>query len=199
MSFKYLLFAFASMILFTEITAQNQVLKPGFDATEFLDLLQVSETTHKDSILPGTTKGLTLKHELLYRSPEMGLKNRWEYWHREDGIGVISIRGTVAHPTSWMANFYAAQIPATGTLQLNDSTSFPYKLSNDDKAAVHVGWTVGLANLGPDMVKVISRMNQEKNTTQFIIMGHSQGGALAFLVTSYLHYLAESARLPTRA
>jgi Lipase (class 3) len=196
MSFKNLLFAFTLLLLTSEITAQNQALKPGFDPIEFLDLLQVIETTHKDSIQAGTVKGLTLKHELLYRSPEMGLKNRWEFWLREDGIGVICIRGTVQHASSWMENFYAAQIPATGNLQINDSTNFKYKLSNDEKAAVHVGWTLGLAHLGPDIKKMITVMNQEKNTTRFIIMGHSQGGALAFLVTSYLHYLSQSNELP---
>ncbi len=158
MTFKNFLFAFASMILCTEIMAQNQVLKPGFDATEYLDLLQVSETTHKDSILTGTTKGSDLKHELIYRSPEMGLKNRWEFWMREDGIGVISIRGTVQHASSWMENFYAAQIPATGNLQINDSTNFKYKLSNDDKAPYMWAGLLGLAHLGPDITKYHQRI-----------------------------------------
>jgi Lipase (class 3) len=184
-------------IFFTQLlSAQTQHLKPGFDPGEYLDLLQVCETTHKDSIQPGNTRGSTLKYELLYRSSEMGLKNRWEFWQREDGVGVISIRGTVQHANSWMENFYAAQIPATGSLQINDSTHFKYKLSNDDKASVHVGWTLGLAHLGPDIMRVIKDFNKLNNTTQFIIMGHSQGGALAFLVTSYLHYQKETGQIP---
>jgi Lipase (class 3) len=189
---------FAIVILFftSVLNAQTQNLKPGFDPGEYLDLLQVCETTHKDSILPGIIKGTTLKYELKYRSPEMGLKNRWEFWLREDGVGVISIRGTIQQASSWMENFYAAQIPATGSLQINDSTNFSYKLSNDNKASVHVGWTLGLAHLGPDITRVIKGINKDKNTNQFIIMGHSQGGALAFLVTSYLHYLLESGGLP---
>jgi hypothetical protein len=178
------------------LTAQSQNLKPGFDAGEYLDLLQVSETTHKDSIMAGTMVGSKLKYELKYRSQEMGLKNRWEFWFREDGVGVISIRGTVQHASSWMENFYAAQIPATGNLQINDSTNFTYKLANDTKASVHVGWTLGLAHTAPDITNTIRDINKEKNTNQFIIMGHSQGGALAFLLTSYLHYLTVSGELP---
>ena len=187
---------FLSTLLFITVSLSAQKLKPGFDPIEYLDLLQVSEATHKDSMLPGVVKGTGLKHELIYRSPEVGLKNRWEYWQREDGIGVISIRGTVQHASSWMENFYAAQVPATGTLQINDSTIFKYKLSNDEKASVHAGWTLGLAFLGPDITSMITRMYNEKGINQFIIMGHSQGGALAFLVTSYLHYLEGSNGLP---
>ncbi len=190
------IFAIVFLILIQTLPAQSQQLKPGFDPGEYLDLLQVCETTHKDSIVPGKTSGSILQYELIYRSPEMGLKNRWEYWLREDGIGVISIRGTVQHPTSWMENFYAAQVAATGSLQLNDSTVFNYQLAKDTRASVHVGWTIGLAYLGPDIKRVITQMKEEKNTYQFIIMGHSQGGALAFLVTSYLHYLTEKKELP---
>lgn len=196
MIFKKNIFVIAFLILTQLLAAQSQQLKPGFDPGEYLDLLQVCETTHKDSIMPGKTRGSNLQYELIYRSPEMGLKNRWEFWQREDGVGVICIRGTVQHANSWMENFYAAQIPATGKLQINDSTEFPYKLSNDKKASVHVGWTLGLAFLGPDITKVIKEINKEKNITEFIIMGHSQGGALAFLLTSYLHYLKESDGLP---
>ena len=187
---------FLSTLLFITVSLSAQKLKPGFDPIEYLDLLKVSEATHKDSILPGVVKSTALKHELIYRSPEVGLKNRWEYWQRGDGIGVVSIRGTVQHASSWMENFYAAQVPATGTLQINDSTIFKYKLSNDEKASVHAGWTLGLAFLGPDITSMITRMFNEQGTNQFIIMGHSQGGALAFLVTSYLHYLEESNGLP---
>ena len=196
MSYVKNIFLFALLIFNSGLMLHAQNLKPGFDAGEYLDLLQVSETTHKDSIMPGTIIGSKLKYELIYRSPEMGLKNRWEFWLREDGVGVISIRGTVQHASSWMENFYAAQIPATGNLQINDSTNFSYKLANDIKASVHVGWTLGLAHIAPDITNTIRNINKEKNTNEFIIMGHSQGGALAFLVTSYLHYLAASGGLP---
>lgn len=196
MSKKLNQFIFCCILFLQTFTTQAQKLIPGFDAAEYLDLLAVCEKTHTDSIVPGIKEGSKLRYELIYRSAEMGLKNRWEYWIREDGIGVISIRGTVQHPTSWMANFYAAQVAASGSLQINDSTVFNYKLANDDRAAVHVGWTIGLAHLGPDIKRVITQMYQEKKTTQFIVMGHSQGAALAFLVTSYLHYLREAKELP---
>ncbi len=37
----------------------------------------------------------------------------------------------------------------------------------------------------------------EKGVPDFVIVGHSQGGAIAFLLTSYLHYLKMEGRLPS--
>ena len=110
-------------------------------------------------------------------------------------VAVISIRGTVGEMASWLENFYAAMVPATGSLQLNDSTRFDYQLSSDPKAMVHVGWLVGLGCLAPTMVNRIQRAYGE-GVREFIIFGHSQGGALAYLTRSYLYYLQQKGVLP---
>jgi hypothetical protein len=97
--------------------------------------------------------------------------------------------------SSWLENFYSVMIPAKGSLQVSDSTIFTYRLAENPLASVHTGWTIGLAFLGPDIVEKINRLRQEKNVREFIIFGHSQGGALAFLTTSYLYYLQKSGGL----
>jgi hypothetical protein len=163
-----------------------------FPASEYLDLLDLSLATHThDTAKQLTTRGKTQKYERLYRSPEIGLMNRWELWMREDGTAVVSLRGTVMAAPSWMENFYAGMIPATGSLKINDSTTFNYRLARDEGAGVHAGWTIGLAHLGPDIVSKMQALIREKGTRRYIIFGHSQGGALAYLTTSYLHYLRE--------
>ncbi len=162
---------------------QAQQLKPGFDPKEFQDLLSLPERgdsamgVHPDN------------YQLLYTSPEVGFYNRWFLWKRNDGVIVINIRGTIGKTESWLANFYAAMIPATGSLQLTDSTRFDYKLAKDSTAPyVHVGWTVSLGFLAPDIVAHIKEQ-YKAGAREFIIMGHSQGGAIAFLTRSYLEYL----------
>ena len=169
----------------------------GFNAKEYYDLLGVNEFTHMADLPAGKQTGTTNTYTLQYRSPEVGLLNRWELWMRNDGVAVISIRGTIQQPVSWMANFYAAMIPATGSMQVNDSTTFQYQLASDPKAAVHIGWMIGLAHMAPGMVAAVKDLVSTNKTNQIIIMGHSQGAALAFLTTSYLYYLTKKGELPS--
>lgn len=167
-----------------------------FDASEYLDLVDVSRSTHARDTASPSRRGLSRTYTRLYRSPEMGLLNRWELWMRDDGTAVISIRGTVQQRSSWLENFYAAMLPAAGRLWLDDTTEFEYRLSADTAAAVHAGWTLGLAHLAPDILPRLDSLCRHAGTRRLLIFGHSQGGALACLLTSYLHYRRAAGRLP---
>lgn len=179
-------FFFLVILACIYLPSQAQLLQPGFDANEYGELLRLpqnSDTTGSKKIPAGYT--------LLYASPEVGFYNRWFLWKRKDGVAIIHIRGTIAKTESWLANFYAAMIPAKGTLQLTDSTQFNYKLAKDTvKAYVHVGWTTALGYMAPDIVAHIREL-YAAGTRDFIVMGHSQGGAIAFLTRSYLEYCDE--------
>ena len=119
------------MILNLLVSAQSK-LKPGFDAKEFIDVLHL-EWAHQDSGSKYAPKIVPLNYKRVYRSPEVGLKNKVDFWIRNDSVGVICLRYTVGG-TSWLENFYSGLIRAQGSLKLNDSTTFSYKFSNDDKA-----------------------------------------------------------------
>jgi len=185
----------AVLVLFFSVTGAyaQQRIKPGFDIQEYLDLLSVT-AQHIDS----TTEekpALATHYKRVYRSPVVGLRNRWDLWMRDDQVAVISIRGTTSEAPSWLENFYAAMVPATGSLTLSDSTRFAYQLSADPKAMVHVGWLTGLGYMAPTMLTQI-RAQYASGIREFIIIGHSQGGALAFMTRSYLHYLIQKGELP---
>lgn len=175
--------------------ATAQLLKPGFDAAEYLELLSVS-SQQGDSVLKRDSTPPPTAYKRVYRSPVVGLDNRWDLWLRTDEkVAVISIRGTTSSPVSWLDNFYSAMIPAIGTLQLNNSTTFSYQLASDAKATVHTGWSLALAHLAPTIEEQI-RNYHARGVTAFLIMGHSQGGAIAFLLRSYLFYKMQNKTLP---
>jgi hypothetical protein len=179
---------FISLIFFCQsfsinLFGQGSKLQPGFDSVEFTELLKVS-SRQGDSLynkdLPAPEK-----FTKVYRSPEMGLGNRWDLWVSEDSIACISIRGTTKKQVSWLDNFYAAMAPAKGSLKLNKETEFPYHLSDDPKAAVHTGWLVSTAFLSLDIIPRVDSL-YELGFRDFFIMGHSQGGAISYLLTALL-------------
>jgi|SRR5690348_1528252 hypothetical protein len=171
----------------------NAQLQPGFDKDEYKALLAVTAQFSNDS------SAMRLHapdgYKMLYRSPVMGLDNCWDLWATNNGIPIISIRGTTGREISWMENFYAAMVPATGELTLSSTQKFLYHLAESPKAAVHTGWLIGMASLSKDMLNKIDSC-YKKGNKDFYIVGHSQGGAIAYLFTAYLHGLQQQNLLP---
>jgi len=131
--------------------------------------------------------GLSSGVKLWYRSPDLGLSNSWDLWLQGDTLAIVSIRGTVNRPDSWLENFWAAMVPAQGQWQINDSTRFTYRLATDPRAAVHAGWLLGMASIAPDVVHHLHQIYAH-GIRQVIITGHSQGGVISYLLAAYLHY-----------
>lgn len=181
-------------LLFLTQSAFAQTLKPGFDKEEYTEFLRITVAQFDSTY---QAKFERPKHyKMIYRSAVIGMDNNWELWWDEQNKTVLfSLRGTTLKTISWIENFYAAMVPAKGTLKLSDSTSFNYKLAENDKAAVHVGWLTGMAFIATDMMPHLDSCIQ-KGVTQFIISGHSQGAALAFLLTSHLRYQQKQNRIP---
>ncbi|AWW31713.1 lipase family protein [Echinicola strongylocentroti] len=178
------------LVLGTPAALTAQTLQPGFDKEEYLEMIRVGASqidTLKSIDSPQ-------KFERLYRSPEMGLKNRWELWIG-DQTALLSIRGTTADPVSWLANFYAAMVPAKGSLQLSSDFTFDYELATDPKAAVHVGWLIGTAFLSRDILPKLDSLYQG-GYKQLLITGHSQGGAISYLLTAHLRSLQKKKQFP---
>ncbi len=161
------------------MTAQP-VLQPGFDPQEYALLLRlkgsvaVSEDGHR-------------QYNLVYRSEPGGLDNRFDVWIGSDHTGIIEIRGSTSTTASWLENYYAGMVPARGSIETRQNETFRYKLAAQPNAAVHAGWLTGLAAMAPALIEKINEY-YAIGIDEYIIMGHSQGGAIAFLLDSYLHY-----------
>ena len=170
-----------------------QVLRAGFDKNEYLELLRISaqfgDSAYRSKIMYPTSS------DFVYRSPVVGLDNVWELWKQNRGVAVISIRGTAESSTSWMTNFYTVMVPAKGQLQLNKTETWNFELAKSPYAAVHTGWLVAMAFLSKDILPRIDSA-YHKGIKEFIILGHSQGGAIAYLLTSHLYHLRATGKIP---
>ena len=174
--------------------AQN--LKPGFDKEEYRQLMYIS--ARAGALSPDYYKDLPEPKDfkMVYRSPVIGLDNLWDLWtDNTSTTAVISIRGTTAKAESWISNFYAAMVPAKGELRLGKDDVFKYELASNPKAAVHVGWLLGMAYLSRDILPKVDSM-YKKGIKNILLMGHSQGGAIDFLLTSYLYNLQKQHIIP---
>lgn len=125
--------------------------------------------------------------ELIYHSSDIGLSNQWNLWEREDSTLIISIRGSVGTKASWLENFYSGTLKATGAIAKANGETINYKLAESENALVHAGWLIGTVYLAPDICEKIE-LYYKKGYRNFLMVGHSQGGALCILIRSYLEY-----------
>lgn len=177
---------------FSLCTAQG--LQKGFDKNEYVKLMYLS-ARQLDTPWVNPKFPIPEGYQLIYRSAVVGLDNRWDLWLGKDNIAVISLRGTTKNSISWLENFYAAMLPAKGSIQINNKHTFNYKLAENQHAAVHTGWLIGVGCLSQSIVPKIDSL-YKTGIKQFLIIGHSQGGALAYLLTAHLHYLQKDGNLP---
>lgn len=176
----------AVLLLLIASVSFSQKLKPYFDAREYALLLQMTERqadTTKYTLQTPYPTG----YERVYRSEVTGLDNRWDLWLSGDSVAVINVRGTTVQEVSWLEDFYAPMVSAQGHLKFGKEF-FNYKLASDTTAAVHAGFLIGLSAIAPTVVQKINEY-YNKGIKNFILMGHSQGAAITYLLRSYLYYL----------
>lgn len=195
---KYVLFC--AFLIVSVSHAQSLKLKPGFDKWECMEMLRIAQLQALDQKKWNEKRPVPLpeKFTFVYRSPLVGLQNMWDLWISKDSIAVISIRGTdiEPNPVSWLVNMYAAMVPAKGELKLDPTFKFNYNLCDDSKAAVHIGFLIATAYLSRDILPKIDSC-YKTGVKNFIIAGHSQGGAITYLLTSHLENLKSEHRLPS--
>lgn len=170
------------------VFGQSPQLQAGFSVDEYSELLKVS--TRQGDSLYNSLLPAPERFSRLYRSEVLGMDNRWELWTSGDDVAAISVRGTTLHLESWIENLYAAMLPAKGTLRLGGE-EIAYCLSQDERASVHAGWLIGAVALYQDILPRIDSCMQE-GVKDFYLVGHSQGGAICYLLTSMLHELKEN-------
>lgn len=166
-------------------------LASSFDADEYRDLLYLNfKLMGKPSGLETTlSKGTYYK---VYSGGEVGLLNKAELFVRKpDGAIVLSIRGTIGNDKSWLANFYAGMIPAQGAMQFSTGP-MAYQVAADSQALVHAGWMLGTLAMYRGYSPVLDSLLRAGHN-RLIVTGHSQGGVLSMLTSSFLFYKYQQA------
>lgn len=169
-------------------------LQPGFDAQECDDLLQLN-MAFLDTTTGNAFVDFHPRYTFAYRSPSMGLDNVWDLWIRDDSTVTLLLRGTTADPKSILADFYCAMVPAAGDVTISADETLHYQLATDSRAAVHAGFLIGFAYLANDIAPKLDSLYQ-KGYHQYLIAGHSQGGALCYFVSAWLLHLKKSGQYP---
>lgn len=174
------------VLLLSNWLGSAQTLHPGFDKEEYLELLRVNAKCSNLEAFKEIPQ--PEQFHLTYRAPIVALDNAWELWTNGNNVAAISIRGTTAKQVSWLANFYAGMLPASGQIVRSPGDTFQYVLANDPRASVHAGWLVATAFLAKTLLPQIDSCYRA-GIKNYYIVGHSQGGAISYLVTAYLYHL----------
>ncbi|MFV0573197.1 MAG: lipase family protein [Xanthomarina gelatinilytica] len=183
------------IFLITPYEIYAQRLTPHFDKNEFEDLFKLNlgfKSIEGKASIPIDS----FAYDQIYTSKSLGLDNQWSLWkHKEKNVAAICIRGTGPSTESWLENIYAAMVPAKGELILSEKDTFRYKLAEHPRAAVHVGWLVGVAFLSKEILPKIDSL-YKTDIKDFYLIGHSQGGALVTLLHAYLKCLQLNSKIP---
>lgn len=185
------------LLAFHPVSAMRaQGLKPGFSPKEYLEMMKVSAKFAQDSLYRSRIPDPEF-FDKIYDSPEMGLKNKWQLWFdKNSNTALVSIRGTAGDPSSWLENFYSGMVPAKGTLQIASDFKFEYQLVENPRAAVHTGWLLATAFISRDLEPKLDSLYQT-GTRNLLVMGHSQGGGIAYLLTAYLLTNRANGKIPS--
>lgn len=182
-----------AILALSHVATSAQSLKPGFDRDEYIECLCM--TSHMDS-LSVDTKYMSpepTKFKKVYVAKKTGFDNSWELWDNGKGVCAVLLRATVSTMRSWGANFNAGMVRAVGTCYVGQEKS--YDLCADSTACVHSGWVAGLMTMADD---IKSKMDScyKSGCRDFIICGHSQGGALSYLATAMVRRMQANGQMP---
>lgn len=185
-------------LLYCSINLKAQQLLPGFDREEYLEVLKINAKTagnvsyNKNIAFPNnydTLRKIT--------SPITGFDNKYEIWlHNQANIAVVSFRGSTSKTESWLANAYATMLPAKGNIQLVQDKVLNYEITADSNAYLHAGWLISYLYLSQNLYHHIDSLITA-GIENFIISGHSQGGALAYICAADLKHQQNNGLLPT--
>lgn len=164
------------LLIFAQLNAQT-----GLDKSEMRDMIAICNSFTFIDLYKSDKNIIPKDYHKVYTSGVFGMDNKFQIY-KKNHTAVIHFRGSTDKQVSWLENIYAAMIPAQGVINL-EGEDFPYHFADDTSAAVHSGYSLGLAFMHAELIDRIKILNDD-GIYDIIITGHSQGGSLANLATA---------------
>jgi hypothetical protein len=176
--------------------SQQPAFGAGFNLVEASDLLYMCDQLYSppDGVLPpaGFTQrwGSAPLFEPVIAFPP--LDELWSLWQNNSvpSTYAIIVRGTVGTSIgSVLEDLLSFLVQATGNVEVAGIT-IPYKFAADPNASVHAGFVLGtLLLLKVPVFGILAQLaTRVPPGSNIYIAGHSQGAAVAALLSSYLHF-----------
>jgi hypothetical protein len=178
--------AILTLLLLVSVSSFAQI-EPGFQKEEARDMIAICNSFTFLELFDSDEIIIPQGYKKHYTSPVLGMDNMYQIY-TNGKTAVINFRGSTCNKLSWLENIYSSMIPAKGKMEVSGK-KFKYCFAKDEDAAVHAGYSLGIAFLSEDLIHQIKFLNK-KGIHSFIITGHSQGGALANMSRAYLENLS---------
>ncbi len=178
-----------SLVLVLLVKLTSAQIKEGFDKYEGRDMIALCNSFTQIRLFNTDSAIVPKYYTKIYTSGVYGLDNKFQIWQK-GRTAVVVFRGSTAQKSSWLENMYSVMIPAQGKIVLPGMETVHYRFAKSNSARVHAGWSLGVAFIIQDLTHEIQRLNNQ-GIYDFILTGHSQGGALCQLARAYLENLQQ--------
>lgn len=187
-SLKHWLFFSSVFVMLTVDTCAQ--LSSGFNKTECMEMMALCCSFTFLDLYNDDSQIIPDGYEKIYNSKAIAMDNMYQLYKKGD-TAVICFRGSTTKRISWLANFHVDMLPAKGRIT-GDLGEIDYCFSNAACATVHGGYAIAIAHMSSDLKEHILKLHYQ-GVKDVIITGHSQGGALANLMTALLdHHINDS-------
>ena len=158
----------------------------GFNISLAIDLSRLNASYTFLDLYDNDNEILPNGYEKFYTSDALAMDNMYQLY-KHDSLIIINFRGSTSKFISWYTNLQMAMIPCEGEI-VHMRTTYKYKFANDNNALVHSGYALSMVLIAKTLLPQIKNLIYEGHKN-FIITGHSQGGALSNLAKAYFENL----------